>query len=140
MVIEAVAANPQVAPQIVNSQESNSRPVTKAEAIIKQQPKPVPEAPKVAIDREPIISPKELEAKLVELNEALVSRNQAVVFSRDEATGKDVVRVTNKSTGELIRQMPSVEALKAMQNIDQMMGLIFNKRTQANCKLGLNKS
>jgi uncharacterized FlaG/YvyC family protein len=25
--------------------------------------------------------------------------------------------------------MPSVEALKAMQNIDQMMGLIFNKRT-----------
>ena len=99
MVIEAVAANPQVAPQIVNSQESNSRPVTKAEAIIKQQPRPVPEAPKVAIDREPIISPKELEAKLVELNEALVSRNQAVVFSTDAATGKDVVRFTNKSTG-----------------------------------------
>ena len=59
----------------------------------------------------------------------MVSRNQAVVFSTDAATGKDVVRVTNKSTGELIRQMPSVEALKAMQNIDQMMGLIFNKRT-----------
>jgi len=129
MAIEAVAANHQVAPQIVNSQESNSRPVTKAEALIKQEPRPVPQAPKVAIDREPIISPKELEAKLVELNEALVSRNQAVVFSTDPATGKDVVRVTNKSTGELIRQMPSVEALKAMQNIDQMMGLIFNKRT-----------
>jgi uncharacterized FlaG/YvyC family protein len=25
--------------------------------------------------------------------------------------------------------MPSVEALKAMQNIDQMMGLIFNQKT-----------
>ena len=59
----------------------------------------------------------------------MVSRNQAIVFSKDAATGKDVVRVTNKSTGELIRQMPSVEALKAMQNIDQMMGLIFNQRT-----------
>ena len=59
----------------------------------------------------------------------MTSRNQAIVFSKDAATGKDVVRVTNKSTGELIRQMPSVEALKAMQNIDQMMGLIFNQRT-----------
>ena len=59
----------------------------------------------------------------------MVSRNQDVLFSTDAATGKDVVRVSNKSTGELIRQMPSVEALKAMQNIDQMMGLIFNKKT-----------
>ena len=129
MAIEAVAANPQVAPQIVNNQGMDSRNVVKAEAIVKHQPKPVPEAPKIDINREPIISSKELEIKIGELNEAMVSRNQAVLFSTDPQTGKDVVRVTNKSTGELIRQMPSVEALKAMQNIDQMMGLIFNKRT-----------
>ena len=129
MAIEAVAANPQVAPQIVNNQGMDSRTVVKAEAIVKQQPKPVPEAPKIDINREPIMSSKELEVKIGELNEAMVSRNQAVLFSTDPQTGKDVVRVTNKSTGELIRQMPSVEALKAMQNIDQMMGLIFNKKT-----------
>ena len=129
MVVEIASTSPQVAPQIVSTQVGDNRPIVKAEAVVKSQPKPVPEAPKIAINREPIISSQELEAKLVELNEALVSRNQAVVFSTDAATGKDVVRVTNKSTGELIRQMPSVEALKAMQNIDQMMGLIFNKRT-----------
>ena len=129
MVIEAVATNPQVAPQIVNTQAGDSRPVVQVDTVVKSKPKPVPEAPKIDIDREPIISSKELEAKIVELNEAMVSRNQAVVFSTDPQTGKDVVRVTNKSTGELIRQMPSVEALKAMQNIDQMMGLIFNKKT-----------
>ena len=129
MVIEAVATNPQVAPQIVNTQAGDSRPVVQVDTVVKSKPKPVPEAPKIHINREPIISSKELEAKIVELNEAMVSRTQAVVFSTDPQTGKDVVRVTNKSTGELIRQMPSVEALKAMQNIDQMMGLIFNKRT-----------
>jgi len=129
MAIEAVATNPQVAPQIVNTQVGDSRPIAKAEAVVKPNPKSVPAAPKVDINREPIISSKELEAKIVELNEAMVSRNQAIVFSKDGATGKDVIRVTNKSTGELIRQMPSVEALKAMQNIDQMMGLIFNKKT-----------
>ena len=129
MAIEAVAANPQVAPQVVNNPGKDTRNVAKAEAILKHQPKPVPEAPKIDINREPIMSSKELEVKIGELNEAMVSRNQAVLFSTDPQTGKDVVRVTNKSTGELIRQMPSVEALKAMQNIDQMMGLIFNKKT-----------
>ena len=91
--------------------------------------KPVPAAPKVDIDREPIISSQELEVKIAQLNEALASSNQAVVFSTDPSTGKDVVMVSNKSTGELIRQMPSVEALKAMQNMDTMIGLIFSTQT-----------
>ena len=82
MAIEAVAANPQVAPQVVNNPGKDTRNVAKAEAILKHQPKPVPEAPKIDINREPIISSKELEAKIVELNEAMVSRNQAIVFAK----------------------------------------------------------
>ena len=129
MAIESLTVNPQAAPAVVSSSVGTSRPAEKLEAVEKPQFKPVPAAPKVDINREPIISSKELEAKMAELNEALASRNQAIVFSTDPATGKDVVRVSNKTTGELIRQMPSVEALKAMQNIDQMMGLIFNDKT-----------
>lgn len=129
MAIEALSASPQIVPQMVDKKVSSSQPVVAVEATLAVKSKPVPEPPKVNIDREPIISSKELEAKISELNEAMVSRNQAVLFSTDAATGKDVVRVSNKSTGELIRQMPSVEALKAMQNIDQMMGLIFNHKT-----------
>ena len=129
MAIEALSAGPQIVPQMVDKKVSSSQPVVAVEATLAVKSKPVPEPPKVNIDREPIISSKELEAKISELNEAMVSRNQDVFFSTDAATGKDVVRVSNKSTGELIRQMPSVEALKAMQNIDQMMGLIFNKKS-----------
>ena len=129
MTIESLTVNPQAAPPAVNSGLGTSRSAEKVEALEKPQFKPVPAAPPVDINREPIISSKELEVKIAELNEALASRNQAIVFSTDPATGKDVVRVSNKSTGELIRQMPSVEALKAMQNMDQMMGLIFNHKT-----------
>jgi len=129
MAIEAVATGLQVPPQVVGNSSGSKKSVAQVEAVKMQQPNPVPAAPKIDINREPIISTKELEAKIVELNEAMVSRNQAVMFSTDAATGKDVVRVSNRNTGELIRQMPSVEALKAMQNIDQMMGLIFNKKT-----------
>jgi flagellar protein FlaG len=129
MAIESTVASTYVPPQVVSKNAGPKSSEVKVEVLQKHNPKPVPEAPKIDINRQPIISSKELEAKIVELNEAMVSRNQAVLFSTDAATGKDVVRVSNKTTGELIRQMPSVEALKAMQNIDQMMGLIFNKKT-----------
>ena len=129
MVNEATVASVHVSPQIVGKNADKQLPLVKVESLQNQKPKPVPEAPSIDIDRQPIISTTELEAKIVELNEAMASRNQAVLFSTDAATGKDVVRVSNRNTGELIRQMPSVEALKAMQNIDQMMGLIFNQKT-----------
>jgi flagellar protein FlaG len=135
MYIDAVAsAIPahQTVNALATSQRQPVQPLTKVaqvEAFAKPAEKPVPAAAKIDINTKPLISSEELAGKIAELNEALVSRNQAVEFSTDSSTGRDVVRVRNRSTGELIRQMPSVEALKAMQNIDQMMGLIFNAKT-----------
>ena len=132
MAIEAVSNPTLLESQKVGykaSQNSNVTFESSAALEPSRAPKPVPAAPKVDIDREPLISAQELESKIAQLNEALASRNQAVMFSTDPSTGKDVVRVSNKSTGELIRQMPSAEALKAMQNIDTMIGLIFSSQT-----------
>ena len=129
MSIESLTVNPQAAPVAVSNGAGSNRSIVQVEAVEKPVIKMAPSAPKVDIDREPIISSQELESKIAQLNEALSSRNQAVVFSTDPSTGKDVVMVSNKSTGELIRQMPSVEALKAMQNIDTMIGLIFSTQT-----------
>ena len=129
MAIEAVSNPTLLESQKVGykaSQNSNVTFESSAALEPSRAPKPVPAAPKVDIDREPLISAQELESKIAQLNEALASRNQAVVFSTDASTGKDVVMVSNKSTGELIRQTPSVEALKAMQTIDTMPGLIFS--------------
>jgi len=132
MAIEAVSNPALLDSQLVGRKASQNANVTfESSAAIEPSKalKPVPAATKVDINREPLVSSQELEGKIAELNEALASRNQAVMFSTDPSTGKDVVRVSNKSTGELIRQMPSAEALKAMQNIDTMIGLIFNTQT-----------
>ena len=117
----------------INSQSSNQlaypieKPVGLGKTGVRPEVQKVPPTTKVDIDRQPTISPSELADKIELLNKELVSRNQAVAFSSDATTGRDIVRVTNRTTGELIRQMPSAEVLKAMQNIDQMMGLIFNR-------------
>ena len=82
----------------------------------------------IQVDTEAVISALELEEKIAQLNQSLVSRNQAVAFSTDTSTGKDVVRVTNRHTGELIRQLPNADVLHLVKNMDIMMGLIFNKQ------------
>jgi len=127
----SVASNPVPVAMPVAGNKGNKMPSESVEASMATQPntapKPVPEAVKININTNPLVSSVELETKINALNEALVSRNQAVAFNVDSATGRDVVSVTNRTTGELIRQMPTIEALKSMQNMDQMMGLIFNK-------------
>jgi len=127
----SLASNPVPVVQQVVGQKVNQSPSGAFGASTATQPntapKPVPEAVKININTSPLVSSVELETKINALNEALVSRNQAVAVNVDSATGRDVVSVTNRTTGELIRQMPTIEALKSMQNMDQMMGLIFNK-------------
>jgi flagellar protein FlaG len=122
--MDALNLNPQNSNQLASSIEMALLP---SNIGVSAKVEKVPPATKVDIDRQPTISPGELADKIERLNKELTSRNQAVAFSSDATTGRDIVRVTNRITGELIRQMPTAEALKAMQNIDQMMGLIFNK-------------
>jgi len=122
--MDALQLNPQSSNQLASSIENELNP---GNIGVSPKVQAVPPATKVDIDRQPTISPSELADKIERLNKELTSRNQAVAFSSDATTGRDIVRVTNRTTGELIRQMPTAEALKAMQNIDQMMGLIFNK-------------
>ena len=127
-VIEAAMFNPQSFLKVVDRNADVKAKVAQVDAPIAPQSERAPRLRDVLINREPVISSQELDLKIAQLNEAMVSRNQAVVFSRDEATGKDVLRVNNKSTGELIRQIPNDEALKVTQSIDKMIGLIFNQR------------
>ena len=126
--IETAMVNPQSFLKVVDRNADVKVKVAQVDAPIAPQSERAPRLRDVLINREPVISSQELDLKIAQLNEAMVSRNQAVVFSRDEATGKDVLRVNNKSTGELIRQIPNDEALKVTQSIDKMIGLIFNQR------------
>ncbi|GGM03321.1 flagellar protein FlaG [Pseudomonas asuensis] len=55
-----------------------------------------------------------------------VQRN--LEFSIDDSTGTVVVKVIAKESGELIRQLPSEEALKLAQNLrDDSSGLLQEK-------------
>jgi flagellar protein FlaG len=80
------------------------------------------------VNERTIISQSELKGAIDQLNVALQKRNTNVAFSVDQTTGRDVVRVTNSNTGEVVRQLPFEETLNFMRNLEQMTGLIFDRK------------
>jgi flagellar protein FlaG len=52
----------------------------------------------------------------------------SVSFSVHEATGRIKVVVTDKGTGELIREIPPDEVLNLMAKIDEMMGILYDEK------------
>ena len=49
-------------------------------------------------------------------------------FSLHQETNRTIVRVINEETQELIREIPSEEILNIMAKMDEMMGVLFDKR------------
>jgi flagellar protein FlaG len=49
-------------------------------------------------------------------------------FSVFEETGQTVVRVVDKDTGELVRQIPTKELLELAARLEDMMGILFDKQ------------
>ena len=49
-------------------------------------------------------------------------------FSVDEASKRFVVQVTDKNTGELIRQLPGDAVLRIARQLESMKGVVFDQK------------
>ncbi|MEZ5542639.1 MAG: flagellar protein FlaG [Pseudomonadota bacterium] len=68
-------------------------------------------------------------AEVVErLNERMQSMKRALRFSVDDTSGRIVVKVVDRDTDEVIRQIPSEEMLAIMNQINDGDGRIFDAR------------
>ncbi len=74
-------------------------------------------------------TPQELEAAVDKLNDFVGNVAQRdLSFSIDKETDKFVVIVKDKLTQDVIRQMPTEEALAVAKQIESMLGLILNDK------------
>lgn len=77
------------------------------------------------------ISPEELNKKLEEivqnLNEQLAQTGRNLGFSIDKAINRQVVTVTNRDTGEIVRQIPSEVVIRVAHNIEALKGVLFDE-------------
>lgn len=67
----------------------------------------------------------ELSNAVADLNKVAQAASQGVRFSVDEDTGRTVVKVVDTQTDKVLRQIPTVEALKLWRSIEQMQGVML---------------
>jgi flagellar protein FlaG len=79
------------------------------------------------VERKSAHTPQQLQQALETINRKLES-STALAFSVDQGTGQTVVRVTDKDTGEVIRQIPSDAALAIAESIGEFQkGLLLKQ-------------
>ena len=52
----------------------------------------------------------------------------ALEFSTDAETGRMVVKIMDRATGELVRQIPMEEMLALAKSLDRLQGLLFHTK------------
>lgn len=94
-----------------------------------QLPKPVDlHIPKPSdIKFDPVQAHKNLQDAVNLLNEQMSATKQGLGFSYDDSKNQAVIRVSNTTTGELIRQIPSEDVLRMAHHIDDLKGILYNK-------------
>lgn len=107
------------------------------------QPAPSPgTAPKAALPRDaaPVEAPsqaappeqpsREQVQKAVEEMRKSMSETASsnLQFAIDDESGETIVRVTDRKTGELIRQIPSEEMVELAKSLDRMQGMLLRQQ------------
>ncbi len=54
--------------------------------------------------------------------------NVELKFNKDEETGQTYVKIVDKETGEVIREIPPEEVRKLAEKLDEMVGILLDKK------------
>jgi flagellar protein FlaG len=111
--------------QAVDKQDVNKQAINKQD--VNKQEKSIQDIAEV--------SAEQMKAAVLQLSEILQTNNRQLSFSIDEDSNKQVVKVTDVVTGEMIRQIPTEEVLKLSERLQDLqldagtvVGLLFNKK------------
>ena len=93
------------------------RPETEVQS--KQDPKRVDEAEERRQDEQP------LNEVVSEMNDLVREMHRELHFSVDEESGDTVIKVINRETDEIVRQIPSEELMHLRKRLQEAAGVIF---------------
>jgi flagellar protein FlaG len=69
---------------------------------------------------------EQLEIMAQKLHEFVGSLNRGLEFSVDEDSGRDVIKVIDKNSGDVVRQYPSEEVLELVASLSDAAGNFVN--------------
>lgn len=69
---------------------------------------------------------EQLLAAVADMQDYIQAAGRNLQFQVDDDSGRMVVKVTEASSGDVIRQMPSEEALRLADNLSEMRSVLFS--------------
>ncbi|PLC06475.1 hypothetical protein CY658_05435 [Variovorax sp. RO1] len=73
-------------------------------------------------------TPVQIEMAVKSVNASLESRSISLQFEVDRDTDKLIVKVVDRSNGEVIRQIPTEEVVRIAKVMDQQAGLLVSQQ------------
>lgn len=70
---------------------------------------------------------EQLNNAVKEINRVMESLSRGVEFSVDDESHRTIVKIVDQTTKEVLRQMPSEEALAIAKALDRLQGLIIKQ-------------
>lgn len=70
-------------------------------------------------------SREDIEAAVATIQDFVQNVRRSLNFSLEEGSGRVVVKVTDAGSGDVIRQIPSEEALQLAENLSEVRSLLF---------------
>lgn len=115
----------QVSPQMPKSVMPAFAPAVAAVDARKQSPG-VPSAATVQAVGQ--VSQDDLTQAVNDINKSLQFLANGLVFSVDEGSKRQIVKVVDSHTNEIIRQFPTEQALQLAKVLDQVLGKLLNEK------------
>lgn len=70
---------------------------------------------------------EQLEKMAQQLQDFIGEMNRSLQFQVDEDSGRDVIKVLDKATGDVIKQYPSEEVLSLVSKLSETAGLLIDQ-------------
>jgi flagellar protein FlaG len=88
--------------------------------------KVLPTTPEPAPQQQP--QPEQVRQAMESLKQLVENKApNSLQFSIDDTTGKTIIKITDATTGEMIRQIPSEELLAIARSLDKMQGMLLRQ-------------
>jgi flagellar protein FlaG len=129
MATESITTTQLSPQQLAVPRQESEKPVNSVAQVLPSQPteKVEPTRQEIKIDTQPVGTAEEIGKAIEQVQVMMDLRNRSVSISQDSESGKEVIKVRNEQTGEVIRQMPTEEMLAFMRNLTKMLGAFFDK-------------
>lgn len=107
---------------------ASSNPPPAATAVAASAAPVVSAAPPANAPDAPAPSPAQLADAVLKINQSMASQSRGLEFSIDTDSKRTIVKVVDRQTNELIRQIPTVETLEIAHALDQAQGLLIKQQ------------